>query len=353
MVTMSERISTALVALAACSLTLTANIGPAQAGATTTTAKTASPATTGLFGEGDPTYDGVFRQSLSILGLIANDVKPNKAAITWLLKQQCANGGFQAYRPDTTKACDVSDPVTYTGPDTNSTALALAALSALKQSASAGSAAAWLAKQQNKDGGWPYYSGSPSDSNSTGLTLAAVKALKLSGSASAIARAGRYLTSVKLSCASGGGLAFQKPGAANALSTAQAFTGLSAGLIVGGAQTLNANPTCGATTASNAGSYLANAIMKDGALPNSFGAGNDFSSTAFAILGFVSSATGKQAVTRGTATLAANASAFGIPKGEASPGALGLLLMVSKASNAKATNFGGVNLITTLQQSQQ
>lgn len=350
---MSERISTALVALAACSLTLTANIGPAQAGATTTTAKTASPATTGLFGEGDPTYDGVFRQSLSILGLIANDVKPNKAAITWLLKQQCANGGFQAYRPDTTKACDVSDPVTYTGPDTNSTALALAALSALKQSASAGSAAAWLAKQQNKDGGWPYYSGSPSDSNSTGLTLAAVKALKLSGSASAIARAGRYLTSVKLSCASGGGLAFQKPGAANALSTAQAFTGLSAGLIVGGAQTLNANPTCGATTASNAGSYLANAIMKDGALPNSFGAGNDFSSTAFAILGFVSSATGKQAVTRGTATLAANASAFGIPKGEASPGALGLLLMVSKASNAKATNFGGVNLITTLQQSQQ
>ncbi|MCX6425134.1 MAG: terpene cyclase/mutase family protein [Actinobacteria bacterium] len=299
-------------------MTLTANIGPAQAGATTTTAKTASPATTGLFGEGDPTYDGVFRQSLSILGLIANDVKPNKAAITWLLKQQCANGGFQAYRPDTTKACDVSDPVTYTGPDTNSTALALAALSALKQSASAGSAAAWLAKQQNKDGGWPYYSGSPSDSNSTGLTLAAVKALKLSGSASAIARAGRYLTSVKLSCASGGGLAFQKPGAANALSTAQAFTGLSAGLIVGGAQTLNANPTCGATTASNAGSYLANAIMKDGALPNSFGAGNDFSSTAFAILGFVSSATGKQAVTRGTATLAANASAFGIPKGEAS-----------------------------------
>lgn len=353
MVTMSKRFSTVLVALAACSLTLTANIGPAQAGATTTTANTTASATTGLYGAGDPTYDGVFRQSLAILGLVANDLKPNKAAITWLLKQQCANGGFQAYRPDTTKACDVSDPVNYTGPDTNSTALALAALSALKQSASAGSAAAWLAKQQNKDGGWPYYSGSPSDSNSTGLTLAAIKALKLSASAPATVQAGKYLTSVKLSCASGGGLAFQKPGAANALSTAQAFTGLSAGLLVGRAQTLNANPTCGATTASNAGSYLANAIMKDGALPNSFGAGNDFGSTAFAILGFVGNATGKQAVTRGTATLAANASAFGIPKGEASPGALGLLLMVSKATNAKATNFGGVNLITTLQQSQQ
>jgi len=353
MVTMSKRISTALVALAACSLAIAANIGPAQAGATATTANTTKTTTTGLYGAGDPTYDGVFRQSLAILGLLANDVKPNKAAITWLIKQQCANGGFQAYRPDTSKACDVSDPVNYTGPDTNTTALALTALSALKQSASASSAAAWLTKQQNKDGGWPYYSGSPSDSNSTGLTLAAVKALKLSTNAPAIARGGKYLTSVKLSCASGGGLAFQKPGAANAQSTAQAFTGLTAGLIVGGAQTLNVNPTCGATTASNAGSYLANAIMKDSALPNSFGAGNDFGSTAFAILGFVASATGKQAVTRGTATLADNASAYGIPKGEASPGALGLLLMVSKATNAKATNFGGVNLITTLQQSQQ
>ena len=353
MVTMSKRISTALVALAACSLTFTANIGPAQAGATATTAKTTTTATTGLYGAGDPTYDGVFRQSLAILGLVANDVKPNKAAITWLLKQQCANGGFQAYRPDTTKACDESDPVNYTGPDTNSTALALTALSSVNQTASAGSAAAWLTKQQNKDGGWPWFSASPSDSSSTGLVLVAVKALKPNGSASAIVRAGKYLTSVKLSCASGGGLAFQKPGAANAQSTSQAFTGLTAGLIVGGAQTLSPNPTCGATTASNAGSYLANAIMKDGALPNSFGAGSDFSSTAFAILGFVASATGKQAVTRGTATLAANASAYGIPDGAASPGALGLLLMVSKATNAKATNFGGINLITTLQQSQQ
>ena len=226
-------------------------------------------------------------------------------------------------------------------------------MSSVNQTASAGSAAAWLTKQQNKDGGWPWFSASPSDSSSTGLVLVAVKALKPNGSASAIVRAGKYLTSVKLSCASGGGLAFQKPGAANAQSTSQAFTGLTAGLIVGGAQTLSPNPTCGATTASNAGSYLANAIMKDGALPNSFGAGSDFSSTAFSILGFVASATGKQAVTRGTATLAANASAYGIPDGEASPGALGLLLMVSKATNAKATNFGGINLITTLQQSQQ
>ena len=353
MVTMSKRFTTALVALAACTLTIAANIGPAQAGATTTRANTTTTATTGLYGEGDPTYDGVFRQSLAILGLLANDVKPNKAAITWLLKQQCANGGFQAYRPDTAKACDVSDPVNYTGPDTNTTSLALTALSALKQSAGAKSAAAWLTKQQNKDGGWPWFSGSPSDSSSTGLALAAVKALNSSASTSAIVKAGKYLISVKLSCASGGGLAFQKPGAANAQSTAQAFTGLSNGLMVSRSQTLNANPTCGANTASNAGSYLANAIMKDGALPNSFGAGNDFGSTAFAILGFVASATGKQAVTRGTETLATNASAYGIPNGEASPGALGLLLMVSKAANAKATNFGGLNLISTLQQSQQ
>ena len=341
---MSKRISAAIVALTAASLALTAAISPAHADPS---------ATSGLYGRGDATNDGVFRQSLAILGLVANDVKPNKAAITWLLKQQCADGSFQPYRADTSKACEVSDPVNYTGPDTNSTALALSALLVVNQASSANAAANWLAKNQNKDGGWPFFIGSNSDANSTGLVLAAVKLAKSPRNSTNILQAEKYLISIKLSCASGGGLAFQKPGSANASATAQAFTGLTNGLKVEGAKKLQGNPTCGTNTVSNAGSYLANLVTKSGALPNSFGEGFDYTSTAFAILGFVANSNGRQAVTKGTATLVANAGDYAMPAGAANPGALGLLLLVSEATNKKPTNFGGINLITSLQQSQQ
>lgn len=343
MVTMSKRIS-AIVALAAASLALTTAISPAHAGPS---------ATSGLYGSADATYDGVFRQSLAILGLVANDVKPNKAAITWLLRQQCADGSFESFRADTTVPCGASDPVNYTGPDTNSTALALSALLAVNQVSDAAAAASWLAKNQNKDGGWPFYVGSDSDANSTGLVLAAVKLATSPKNSTAIREAGNYLTSIKLSCASGGGLAYQKPGSANASATAQAFTGLTDGLKVEGSKKMQGNPTCGSTTVSNAGSYLANLVTKSGALPNSFGEGFDYTSTAFAILGFVANSNGKQAVSKGTTTLVANAGSYAIPAGVANPGALGLLLLVSEATNKKPTNFGGINLITSVQQSQQ
>ena len=65
MVTMSKRIS-ALVALAATILALGAAAPPAHAD---------PAANSGLYGRGDATFDGVFRQSLGILGLVANDVK--------------------------------------------------------------------------------------------------------------------------------------------------------------------------------------------------------------------------------------------------------------------------------------
>ncbi|MDA3022780.1 MAG: terpene cyclase/mutase family protein [Actinomycetota bacterium] len=340
---MLKRISAALVALSAASLALTAAISPAHAD---------PAATSGLYGRADATYDGVFRQSLAILGLVANDVKPGKAAITWLLKQQCADGSFEGYRADTSKACGVSDPANYTGPDTNSTALALSALMAVNQDSSADAAGNWLTKNQNKDGGWPLYIGGNSDANSTGLVLAAIKLANSPSSSIKIRKGEKYLTTIKLSCASGGGLAYQKPGPANPSATAQAFIGLTGGLEVD-AKKLQGNPICGTNTVSNAGSYLANSVTKSGALPNSFGEGFDYTSTAFAILGFVANSNGNQAVTKGTAALVTNASSYAMPAGVANPGALGLLLLVSNATSKKPTNFGGINLITALQQSQQ
>ena len=50
----------------------------------------------GLYGSSDPTFDGVYRQSLSVLALEASDRKVPASAIKWLKKQQCADGGFDA-----------------------------------------------------------------------------------------------------------------------------------------------------------------------------------------------------------------------------------------------------------------
>ena len=345
MVTMSKRIS-ALVALAATILALGAAAPPAHAD---------PAANSGLYGRGDATFDGVFRQSLGILGLVANDVKPGKAAITWLLRQQCADGSFQAYRPDPSKACAVSDPVNYTGPDTNTTALALSALLAVDQAASADAAAVWLAKHQSKDGGWPWFLGSATDPASTGLVLSALMGEAPSRQVPSYRKATRYLNRLAVSCASGGGLSYERGAAADPLATAQGFLGLVATLPVSGSSSikLTANPTCGRSATDAAGSYLATKIMGTGALPSAFGSDPDYTSTSFAVLGFVANSNGRQAVTKGTATLVANASAYAMPAGAANPGALGLLLLVSEATNMKPTNFGGINLINALQQSQQ
>ena len=115
--------------LAASSLLLLAPAGAATAPATPESAT--APVPVGLFGSADPTYDGVFRQSLSLLAFVAAGQTPPSDAVTWLLEQQCADGGFEPFRADVAVACTASDPVNYTGEDTNSSGLAAAALIAV------------------------------------------------------------------------------------------------------------------------------------------------------------------------------------------------------------------------------
>ena len=50
-------------------------------------------------------------------------MKPPTSAVDWLTGQQCADGGFAAYRADATKACDAKTML-----DTNATAAAVQAL---------------------------------------------------------------------------------------------------------------------------------------------------------------------------------------------------------------------------------
>lgn len=138
-------------------------------------AATASPVPTpaGLYGKGSPTYDGVFRQGLSLLALHTEGVTPADAAVSWLTGQQCADGGFPSYNPDPSKACAAATE------DTNATASAVQALVALGGHDTAVSkAVAWYRTVQNKDGGWSYNPGAPSDANSTGLVVSALYAAR-------------------------------------------------------------------------------------------------------------------------------------------------------------------------------
>ncbi|MCU1450241.1 MAG: LPXTG-motif cell wall anchor domain protein [Acidimicrobiales bacterium] len=133
---------------------------------------------TGLFGAapaaGDPCYDCAFRQSFAVMGLAAAG-SGDAQATAWLAGQQCADAGFQSYKPPST-ACHPPDLNDFTGEDTNSTALATQALVDAGHAFSAGNPLNFLATTQNTDGGFGFFAGSPTDANSTGLVIQAVVA---------------------------------------------------------------------------------------------------------------------------------------------------------------------------------
>ena len=55
-------------------------------------ASAATQAPPGIFGTSDPTYDGVFRQSIALVGLRAAQTPIPPSAVGWLVGQQCASG---------------------------------------------------------------------------------------------------------------------------------------------------------------------------------------------------------------------------------------------------------------------
>ena len=221
--------------LAASSLLLLAPAGAATAPATPESAT--APVPVGLFGSADPTYDGVFRQSLSLLAFVAAGQTPPSDAVTWLLEQQCADGGFEPFRADVAVACTASDPVNYTGEDTNSSGLAAAALIAVGEAPAADRALAWALAAQNPDGGFPYYLGGASDANSTAMVLMATNAAALSPSSviNGSVSAAEFLASLQVGCEGvaandDGGFAYQDYGVgliANDTASAQATFALS------------------------------------------------------------------------------------------------------------------------------
>lgn len=196
-----------------------------------------SGANAGLFGSQSPEYDGAFRQGLALAALRAAGVpvsNPEVAAgIEWLEGQQCSNGLWEAYRADTAKACRRADPATYTGPDTNSTSLAVQGLAAYGVYPSRSKTLGAFRSVQSSDGGFAYIAagGQASDPDSTALVIQAIVAdggnpnsakWTVSGSTPYTA-----LASYQLGCSAptGDAGAFYYPGSSdpNVLATVQAI----------------------------------------------------------------------------------------------------------------------------------
>ena len=139
----------------------------------------------GLYGAADPTYDGVFRQSLAILGILSVGGPQPTTALNWLQSQMCSapaasQGAFQSYRanPATTDCKVFAEPPDFVAPDTNSTALAIQALYAGGAGLPGYQAPLqWLTTQQTADGGFGYQSSPDPDPNSTAMVIQAIVAV--------------------------------------------------------------------------------------------------------------------------------------------------------------------------------
>ena len=171
----------------------------------------------GLFGAADPTYDGAFRQGLALLALHAAGAS-NATAVTWLEQQQCSDGSWTSFRPDPSVPCPAVDPATFSGPDTNSTALAALGLHAQGATAAAAQGVAALNAVRNAGGGWGFLARSDqaTDANSTGVVLAALRTVNGTADAPGIAALLALQAGCSADSADRGGIAFQ-PGAGGAL----------------------------------------------------------------------------------------------------------------------------------------
>ncbi|MFD7321038.1 prenyltransferase/squalene oxidase repeat-containing protein [Streptomyces sp. NPDC059875] len=325
----------------------------------------------GLYGTKDPTYDGVWRQSLAFIAQRTQGIQPAEQAVVWLGGQQCDSGAFAPYRPDPTKPCD---PATML--DTNATAVAVQALAAVKPGSTdqeklgkaVESAANWLKGVQNKDGGWGYNPGSPSDANSTSIVIGALAALgQKPGDVKSADGRTPYdaLLTFAIPCATkdgAGAFAYQpdKSGKllANADATAAAaLAGIGksvAARSVSPAQT----PTCTDETkptieraARNGASYLAGALAGTGHLntPPMPGATDptelpDYGNTADAVVALAASGATKEA--EGALTwLQQNSAAWAKENG---PAAYAQLVLAANAMRTDPRAFGSVDLVKEL-----
>ncbi|MFB7997951.1 prenyltransferase/squalene oxidase repeat-containing protein [Streptomyces sp. NPDC056002] len=346
---MNIRRSAALVAATAVIGMATAPAALADGSAPSASPSVAIPS--GLYGKADPTYDGVWRQSVSLLAQHTTGVKPAAKAVDWLTGQQCANGGFAAFRADPGKACDAKTPL-----DSNSTGAAVQALAALGgHDAEVGKAVKWLESVRGDDGGWGYNPGGASDANSTSVVIGA-----LAAAGEKVTSAQAALVELSIPCGKDGGGAFayqpDKKGklAANADATAAGVLGgLGKGLAADGAKQAGA-PACkgsgtpdAAQAAQNGSAYLTEALAKDHHLMSSMPGAKDqpdYGNTADAVTALSAAGHGDQAAPA-LSWLEKNATQWAAQSG---PAAYAQLVLASHAAGADPRDFGGTDLVKAL-----
>ena len=355
---MNVRRSAAVPAVIAVVVSVIAGGRPASAASPSPSA--ALPA--GLYGTADPTYDGVWRQSLALLAQDTVGVRPAASAVDWLAGQQCADGGFAAFRGDTGSACGAKTLV-----DTNSTGAAVQALAALGgQDAVVGKAVTWLKSVQNTDGGWGYAAGGASDANSTSVVIGALAAAgeKPDG----VVKGGKspydLLVKFALPCGGssgggGGGFAYQpdKKGklVANADATAAAVVGV-LGKGFGGAAVKSADTslTCSDSgdsdpgqVARNGAAYLVQALAKDKHLTSALAGAEDqpdYGNTADAVVALATVGEGQRAA-GALNWLEAGSAQWAKQSG---PAAYAQLILAADAGSADPRDFGGQDLVSLL-----
>ena len=350
----------ALVTAPATDSVLAAAAAAASASATPSApASAALPA--GLYGQADPTYDGVFRQGLSLLALHTEGITPAASAVDWLTGQQCADGGWPSDNPTPAKACSAATE------DTNATSMAVQALVALGGHDSAvAKAVAWYKQVQNNDGGWSYNPGTASDANSTGLVVSALLAAKADPATivkdghSAIAG----LDSFQLGCsapkADQGAFAYQpnKNGSltANNAATVQAALAIGGGFlpVTDPAAASSAQPSATCSDAMRSASqYLSEQLGTDGGhltapLAGSSTPAPDYNDTAWAALSLANNGWPAPAKTA-VEWLRQNGEAWiQGSTGQASPAALALLILDARATGLDPHSFGTTDLVSQL-----
>jgi len=359
-----------IVRRSAAVLAATAVIGTAVAPAAFAADTSPSPSPSqalpsGLYGSTDPTYDGVWRQSLALLAQDTVGVKPSAKAVDWLTGQQCANGAFAPYRADATAKCDAKTMV-----DTNNTAAAVQALAALGgHDTEADKAVAWLKSVQNKDGGWGYTAGGASDANSTSVVIGALTAV--GEKPGDVSKAGKspYDALLKLSIpcveagggagGAGGAFAFQpdKKGklAANADATAAGVVGaLGKGLVTTAGKAPSDGYICGNSdkltpeeAARNGAAYLATTLHDTPYLKSAMPGAKDqpdYGNTADAVVALA--AEGWTKFTKEPlAWLEKNSGTWAAKAG---PAAYAQLIFAAHATGTDPRDFGGADLVKQL-----
>jgi hypothetical protein len=344
-------------------LAVTAVIGAVAVPAASAADSSASPSPSaalpsGLYGKSDPTYDGVWRQSLALLAQHTVGVRPAVKAVDWLTGQQCASGAFAAYRADASAACDAKTQV-----DTNNTAAAVQALAALGgHDDSTDRAVTWLKSVQNKDGGWGYMPGGASDTNSTSVVIGALKAV--GKKPESISKDGKspYDTLVQLSkvCGGEGGGAFayqpDKKGnlVANADATAAGVVaGMGQGFVAEAGEPFDltdcviADTPNRADAAGNGADYLAKALAKTSYLKSALPGAKDqpdYGNTADAVVA-LSAVGAKKIAQQPLAWLEKNSADWAAKSG---PAAYAQLIFAAHATGTDPRDFGGQDLVARL-----